>query len=180
MLISSSIINTYYMCTRTRNYKFHRRTDPLSSPHAKYVVTTLDLDPLERPTWGQRVRSNLWFWFSFSWRFLFGLQPPKRPAPPKEKKSKVLEMNIWDPTEMELELFSIYSPAHALLWLAMRSSNWLLSVLVMGVVGIQVSISVNFTISSAELPPVKCNNTLLYSLTQGQTNSGSRNYERIQ
>ncbi|KJA27206.1 hypothetical protein HYPSUDRAFT_35803 [Hypholoma sublateritium FD-334 SS-4] len=139
ILISASIINTYYMCTRTRNYKFHRRTDPISSPHAKYVVTTLDLDPLERPTLGQRVRSNLWYCFSFSWRFLFGLQPPKRPTPPKEKTSKVLEMDIWDPAEMELELFSIYSPAHALLWLAMGSSSWILSVLIMGVVGIQLN-----------------------------------------
>ncbi len=152
MLIFSSIINTYYMCTRTRNYKFHRRTDPLSSPHAKYVVTTLDLDPLERPTWGQRVRSNLWSAFLFHGGFFLACKPPKRPAPIKEKTSKVLEMDIWDPTEMELELFSIYSPAHALLWLAMRSSNWLLSVLVMGVVGIQVFISIHFTISSAEHP----------------------------
>lgn len=167
------------MCTRTRNYKFHRRTDPISSPHAKYVVTTLDLDPLERPTWGQLVRSNLWYSFSYSWRFLFGLQPPKRPVPPKEKTSKVLEMDIWDPSEMELELFSIYSPAHALLWLAMGSSSWILSVLIMGVVGIQVFIFVYSMIFDTEHPLVKCTDVFIYPPAQGQADSRSGNHERV-
>lgn len=140
MLILSSLVNTYYMCTRTRNYQFLRPTGPISSPSAKYVVTTLDLEPLERPTPGQRMRASLWYALCFAWRFLFGLQPPKRPAPIKEKTKRIQEMNIWDPNEFELELFSIYSPAQSLLWLAMASSNWLLSVLIMGVVGFQVRI----------------------------------------
>lgn len=41
---------------------------------------------------------------------------------------------------MELELFSIYSPAHAFLWLGMGYTNWLVSVVVMGLVGVQVSL----------------------------------------
>ncbi|KAF9482766.1 hypothetical protein BDN70DRAFT_800922 [Pholiota conissans] len=139
VLIFSSVLNTYYMCTQTKNYKFHRRSEPIASPHAKFVTTTLDLDPLELPTTAQRIRSNLWYALSYSWRFLFGMRPPKRPLPPKEKTSRTLEMDIWDPKEMELELFSIYSPAHALLWLAMGSSNWLISVLIMGLVGIQLN-----------------------------------------
>ncbi|KAF8201827.1 hypothetical protein BJ912DRAFT_946558 [Pholiota molesta] len=140
LLVFSSVLNTYYLCTRTKNYKFHRRTEPIASPHAKFVTTTLDLEPLEQPTVAQRIRSNLWYAFSYSWRFLFGLRPPKRPLPPKEKTSRVLEMDVWDPSEMELELFSIYSPAHALLWLAMGSSNWLLSILIMGTAGAQLNV----------------------------------------
>ncbi|KAF8964693.1 hypothetical protein BDZ97DRAFT_1939044 [Flammula alnicola] len=139
ILISASILNTYNMWTRTKNYKFHHRTDPIASPHAKFVTTTLDLVPLAQPSLSERIRSNLWYAFSFSWRFLLGLQPPKRATAPKEKTSRVLELDTWDPNEMELELFSIYSPAHALLWLAMGSSNWLFSLMIMGVVGVQLN-----------------------------------------
>ncbi|PPR06672.1 hypothetical protein CVT26_001214 [Gymnopilus dilepis] len=139
LLIGISIFNAYNLCTRTRSYKFLRRTEPLSSPHAKFVVTNLDLEPLERPTFGQRLRADLWWSFSYFWRFLFGLQPPKRASPPREKTSRVQELEVWEPSEMELELFSIYSPAHALLWMAMGSSSWFYSVLIMVLVGLQLN-----------------------------------------
>lgn len=138
VLFLLSGFNTYNLYTRTRTYKFHHRTDPLASPHAKFVVTDLDLEPLARPSLSHRVRANLWFSFSYFWRFLLGMQPPTRPAPPRGKTSRVQELVAWDPSEMELELFSLYSPAHALLWLAMGSSNWFYSILIMGLVSLQV------------------------------------------
>ncbi|KDR81620.1 hypothetical protein GALMADRAFT_239679 [Galerina marginata CBS 339.88] len=140
LLVGSSIFNTYNLCTRTRSYKFHHRPDPLSSPHAKFVVTNLDLVPLERPTFSQRLRTNTWYSFLYFWRFLLGMQPPKRATSPKEKTSRVQELEVWDPSELDLELFSIYSPAHALLWLAMGSSSWVYSVLIMGLVGLQLNV----------------------------------------
>ncbi|KAJ3514845.1 hypothetical protein NLJ89_g2139 [Agrocybe chaxingu] len=137
-LVLVSIYNTYSLATRSRSYKFHHRTDPLSSPHAKFVTTKLDLEPLPQPSFGKRLRSNTWYAFSYFWRFLLGMQPPTRALPPKEKTARVQELDVWEPTELELELFGIYSPAHALLWLAMSSSNWILSLLIMGVVGVQL------------------------------------------
>lgn len=136
LLMSFSVLNTYNLSTRTKNYQLLRRHDPISSPNAK-CVTKMDLECLERPSWGKRIRSNLWYALSFSWRFLLGMQLP-RAGTTKEPTSKVQELIVWTPSEMEMELFSIYSPAHALLWLAIGSTNWLLSILIMGLVGLQV------------------------------------------
>ena len=135
--MSFSVLNTYNLSTRTKYYQFLRRQDPISSPNAKFVVTKMDLERLERPTWGKHIRSNLWYALSLSWRFLLGMQLPHGPAI-KETTSKVQELEVWTPSEMEMELFSIYSPAHAVLWLAIGSTNWLLSILIMGLVGLQV------------------------------------------
>ncbi|KAE9400821.1 hypothetical protein BT96DRAFT_938439 [Gymnopus androsaceus JB14] len=41
--------------------------------------------------------------------------------------------------ELEMMLFSIYSPVHALLWLAANSSNWIVMLVVMGVAGVQLN-----------------------------------------
>lgn len=137
--MSFSILNTYNLSTRTKRYQFLRRQDPISSPNARFVVTKMDLERLERPSWGKRLRSNLWYALSLSWRFLLGMQLPVQAGPAtKETTSKVQELEVWTPSEMEMELFSIYSPAHALLWLAISSTNWLLSILIMGLVGLQV------------------------------------------
>jgi hypothetical protein len=138
LLVFSSIYNTYSMFTRTRTYKFHRKADPLASPHAQFVATNLDLEPLPQPTLKQRVLSNAWYGFSYFWRFLLGMAPPTRSGQPQGKISKVQELRAWDPTDIELELFSIYSPAHAFLWLGMGYTNWLVSILVMGLIGVQV------------------------------------------
>ena len=138
-LIAISIFNSYSLALRNRNYKFHHRTDPLASPHAKFVVTKLDLDPIEQPSLSQRSRSNVSYAFSYSWRWLFGMQPPNRRTPHiKDKTTRVQELGVWEPSELELELFSIYSPAHALLWLGMGSSSWILAFLVMALVSLQV------------------------------------------
>lgn len=67
------------------------------------------------------------------------MQPPSRTAPQiKDKTTRVQELDIWEPAELELELFTIYSPVHALLWLGMGSSSWILSLLAMVLVSLQV------------------------------------------
>lgn len=138
LLMSFSVLNTYNLSTRTKHYQFLRRQDPISSPNARFVVTKMDLERLERPSWGKRIRSNVWYSLSLSWRFLLGMQLPHAGPSTKETTSKVQELEVWTPSEMELELISIYSPAHTLLWLAIGSTNWLLSILIMVVVGLQV------------------------------------------
>jgi hypothetical protein len=149
--VSFSILNTYNLATRNRSYKFHRRKDPLASPHAKFVVTNLDLEPVAQPSLSRRLRADLWYSYSYFWRFLLGMQPPNKGTPPREKTSRVQQLEIWEPSEMELELFSIYSPAHALVWLAIVSSNWLLSLLIMVLIGVQVCPSLRslYSISDA-------------------------------
>jgi len=132
------MLNTYNLSMRNRAYKFHRRKDPLASPHAKFVVTNLDLEPLAQPSLSRRLGTDLWYGYSYFWRFLLGWQPPNKRTPPREKTSRVQQLEIWEPSEMELELFSIYSPAHSLVWLAIVSSNWLLSLLIMVLIGVQV------------------------------------------
>lgn len=139
LLFTFSLFNAYNLALRTRTYKFHHKIDPLASPHAKFVIAKLDLEPVAQPSFSQRLRSNLWFAFSYSWRWLLGMQPPSRGIPQmKEKTTRVQELYVWDPTELELELFSIYSPAHALIWLGMGSSYWMLSLLVMILLSFQV------------------------------------------
>ncbi|KAF4614771.1 hypothetical protein D9613_003065 [Agrocybe pediades] len=140
LLILASLFNTYKLATTTKTYKFHYRPEPLASPHAKFVATNIDLEPLPRPSLGQRVRTSTWYYFSYFWRFLLGMQPPTRATPLREKTTRVQELDMWVPGELELELFSIYSPAHSLLWIALPSSNWIYTVLIMGVVGIQLNV----------------------------------------
>ena len=109
------------------------------------------------------------------------MQLPHAGPATKEATSKVQELEVWTPSEMETELFSIYSPAHALLWLAIGSTNWLLSILIMGLVSLQVchtnsSRVVYFlTIFIAERIVI-----CVYPAPERQTNSCSRDNERIQ
>ena len=180
LLMSFSVLNTYNLSTRTKHYQFLRRQDPISSPNPNFVVTKMDLERLERPSWSKRIRLNIWYVLSLSWRFLFGMQLPHAGPASKEATSKVQELEVWTPSEMETELFSIYSPAHALLWLAIGSTNWLLSILIMGLVSLQVcqkifSIKHFLTIFIAE-----CIVTCIYPAPKRQTNSCCRDNERIQ
>ena len=67
------------------------------------------------------------------------MQPPSRRIPQtKDKTTRQQELDIWEPSELELELFSLYSPAHALLWLGMGSFSWILALLVMVLISLQV------------------------------------------
>ncbi|EKM82675.1 hypothetical protein AGABI1DRAFT_118118 [Agaricus bisporus var. burnettii JB137-S8] len=154
LLIFSSIFNTAYLFSRTRIYRFHKSTAPLSSPNARTVAAELDFEPLKPPSLMAQLRSGLWYAFSYSWRWLLGMSPPSMSKPLPPKTSKVQQLSAWNPGELELELFSIYSPIHALLWLATSSANWILLLFIMGLTSVQLNIiihSYNIRIRDKEL-----------------------------
>jgi hypothetical protein len=138
LLIFASIFNMAYLFSRTRIYRFHKSTDPLSSPNARTVAAELDFEPLKPPSLVAQLRSGAWYAFSYSWRWLLGMSPPTMNKPLPPKTSKVQQLSAWSPGELELELFSLYSPIHALLWLATSSTNWILLLFVMGLTSVQV------------------------------------------
>lgn len=54
------------------------------------------------------------------------------------KVEKVQQLSVWEPGELEMRLFTVYSPAHAFLWMATTGSNWIVMFAIMGIVGLQV------------------------------------------
>ncbi|KAF9454499.1 hypothetical protein P691DRAFT_806680 [Macrolepiota fuliginosa MF-IS2] len=143
LLIFGSVFNTAYLFSRTRIYQFHKRIDPLSSPNAKTIAAELDVEPLKPPSLGAQLRAGAWYAFSYSWRWLLGMKPPQMYKPVPPKMTKVQQLLVWNPGELELELFSLYSPIHALLWLATSSSNWILMFFVMGLTSVQLNILIH-------------------------------------
>lgn len=49
------------------------------------------------------------------------------------------QLQVWTPGELEMVLFAIYSPVHALLWMAFTSANWIIMAAIMGVTSMHVS-----------------------------------------
>ena len=150
ILILASVFNTAYLFSRTKIYRFHHRRDPLSSPNAKTVAAELDFEPLKPPSLGAQLRSGAWYAFSYSWRWLLGMMPPTMNKSLPPRSAQIQELSTWSPGMLELELFSLYSPIHALLWLATSSSNWIIMLFIMGLTGVQVLDSSN-TLSSPKL-----------------------------
>jgi Protein of unknown function (DUF2418) len=134
-----SVLNTIYLFSRIRLYRLHHRHEPVSSPNAAFVSAQLDFEPLLPPSLASRIREGAWSAFSSFWRFLFGLEAMP-PQPLAGKMARVQQMNVWFPGELEMRLFSLYSPAHALLWMATTSANWMLTLVIMGMVGVQVKV----------------------------------------
>ncbi|KAG6814350.1 hypothetical protein H0H92_010935 [Tricholoma furcatifolium] len=116
LLIAAAVLNAVYLFTRIRLYRLHRRPEPVSSPNARFVSAQLDFDPLEVPPLKSRIASTLWFAFSYSWRWLLGMKLPAR-GQVTGKAARVQQMEVWAPGTQETVLFTVYSPAHALLWL---------------------------------------------------------------
>ncbi|KAJ3761460.1 hypothetical protein EV360DRAFT_93003 [Lentinula raphanica] len=140
-LIGTSIANAVYAFTRIKIYRLHRRVEPVSSPNAKFVDSDdLDFDSLEPPSLAVRFRAGLWNAFIAFWRFLLGLRPSTKVPSSARKSTRVQQLEIWTPGDLELMLFNIYSPVHALLWMATNSSNWIIMLLIMGLVGVQLHV----------------------------------------
>jgi hypothetical protein len=137
-LFAAAVLNAIYLFSRIKLYRLHLRPDPVSSPNAKFVAAQLDFQPLEPPPLTARIRKSLWFGFSASWRFLLGMQPPVYNTAPPAKTARVQQLEVWTPGDLELMLFNVYSPVHVFLWMATGSSNWMMMVFVMGLVGAQV------------------------------------------
>ncbi|KAK0210762.1 hypothetical protein DFS33DRAFT_1295335 [Desarmillaria ectypa] len=137
LLIAGSLANSIFLFTRIRLYHLHQQPDPVSSPNAKYVSAELDFEPLEPPSLLSRFRSGAWAAFLAFWRFLLGIEPSK--STPSKRMSRVQQIDMWSPGDLETLVFCIYSPAHALLWCATGSSNWMIMLLIMGVVGLELN-----------------------------------------
>jgi hypothetical protein len=133
LLVLGSILNAVYLFSRMKLYRMHRRKEAVSSPNAAFVSAKLDIEP---PSLGSRVASRAWHAFSTFWRFLLGMSGP---AENTAILGKVIELNVWNPGEMERRLICLYSPAHSLLWMATNSANWMMIMIIMVIVGTQVS-----------------------------------------
>jgi hypothetical protein len=138
LLVGASVLNVVYLFSRIRLYRLHHNPEPVSSPNAAFVSAQLDFEPLVPPPLLSRIYAASWFAFISIWRFLLGMGP----LPPKPvlhgKTSRVQELSVWNPGELDLRLFGIYSPVHALLWMATTSANWMLTLFIMGMLSAQV------------------------------------------
>jgi hypothetical protein len=137
LLIAASVFNSYHLINRTKTYTLNARSDPVSSPHATFVRT--EVSP--RPAPPVSLSTRLWHLFSVCWRWLLNFDPPKA----RHTRScddgpvrRVQQLEVWTPGELEATLFCIYSPAHVLLWMATGSSNWIIMLFIMVLVGLQV------------------------------------------
>lgn len=142
ILISASVLNTLYLFSRTRLYQLNLATDPVASPHAAFVPRyTPSNDALPSTPLYISIFIHLWRAFVVSIRFLLNLSPPKDRQRSRNGagEEKVQQLEVWTPGELEMGLFAIYSPVHALLWLALTGANWMLMGFIMGIVGMQVS-----------------------------------------
>ncbi|KAG6820356.1 hypothetical protein H0H93_001548 [Arthromyces matolae] len=138
LLLVAAVLNTIYLFTRLRVYRLHHRAEPVSSPNARFVSAQLDFEPLSVASMGSRVRSGMWFVFSYSWRWLAGLKLPTRMGMGGGgKMARVQQLEVWSPGRFETELFTVYSPVHAIGWMATSSTNWIAMILVMGMVWAQ-------------------------------------------
>ncbi|CAL1705050.1 unnamed protein product [Somion occarium] len=143
LLLAASILNTMSLFTRTRIYQLNLARDPVPSPHAKFVprsspTPTSDSQQKKTPLL-LNILKYFWHAFIVSVRFLLNLSPPKdRQTIVGIGQERVQQLEVWSPGELELALFAIYSPAHALLWMATTSANWMIMLLVMLIVGVQL------------------------------------------
>ena len=173
ILVSASVLNTLYLFTRTKTYHLTLASDLVSSPHASFV---------KRPRTPHRQSSKellgpprsafalagafvlsclaaLWRGLVVSTRFLLNLSPPKaKPPKPWEEDERVQQLEVWTPGELELALFGLYSPVHAMLWMAVTTANWMLLFFSMFITSVQVRPSFKF---------LSC---LLYAFTETRPN----------
>ena len=141
LLFAFSVANASYLFSRTRKYHFHQRQDIIASPNAKFVSKDWDTETVVQKTLWKRVLSGLWWCISASFRFLLNMSPPSTtPTSKTHSNAKVQELDVWAPGDLELQLFSLYSPVHSLLWLATGVSNWIVMLMSMGLLTIMVSL----------------------------------------
>lgn len=138
LLVATTFANAIYLFSRTRVYRFHRQPDPLSSPNAKFTSANFDQEPEASISVTGRLVSGAWRAFAYFWRFLLGIQQPAPLNSLSGKTTRVQELQVWNPGELELTLFGIYSPVHPFLWMATSITNWILMFFVMFLVSFQV------------------------------------------
>jgi len=140
LLVGAAFGNAAYLFSRTRKYHFHKKADPIASPNAKFVSKDWDKPRPIRRSWWKVCFAFLWWVFVSFWRFLLNVSPPSPTAKNSSPQSKVQELEVWAPGELELQLFSLYSPVHALLWLAIKQTNWIVMLFSMGLLTITLNV----------------------------------------
>ncbi|KAG5635838.1 hypothetical protein H0H81_009978 [Sphagnurus paluster] len=90
----AALLNAVYLFTRIRVYRLHQRSDPVSSPNARFVSAELDFEPLETPSLAARMRTQTGYAFSYSWRWLLNLKPPTRPGQATGRMSRVQQLDL--------------------------------------------------------------------------------------
>lgn len=137
LLIGGSFLNALTLFTRIKLYNLYNRPDLVNSPRAVFVTAELDHIPLEPPPLRQRFMK----WFKQTlrtlWSFFWNMKSSQR-GDNGSRFERIQQLSVWDPGMFESTLLTIYSPAHAFLWSATNTSNWIMMFSIMGLVGIQV------------------------------------------
>ncbi|KAK7693708.1 hypothetical protein QCA50_003280 [Cerrena zonata] len=150
LLIGASILNAMSLFTRTKIYQLNLAREPVASPNAKFVprsssdssrssTPTTTSTPSKLISFLFSLLKHFWRAFVISVRFLLNLSPPKsQQTSGGVWGERVQQLEVWTPGELEMFLFSVYSPVHALLWMATNSANWMIMLVVMFITGAQL------------------------------------------
>lgn len=142
ILLLASCANALFVFSRLRIYQLLKRPDPVGSTSSRFVDSpqTQDISELRPDPLHVRLGRSVWRMVKAFVFFLLAIKT----SVPEDKKSrphKVQQLELWEPGQIECKVFCIYSPAHALLWMATTGSNWVLMFIIMGIIAVQVCLS---------------------------------------
>ncbi|KAG9126488.1 hypothetical protein FRC07_003234 [Ceratobasidium sp. 392] len=140
-LLIGSLLNCLYMFTSIRSYQLHLRDNMVDSPRAKMVqvdmtTATRDMDNRPTPSLTWRLANALKFRLAATWKSLWGSKDGRETS--REESRRVQQLDAWEPEELKMALFSVYSPAHSLLWMVFSSSTWFVALILMVVISGQI------------------------------------------
>ncbi|KAH7343652.1 hypothetical protein B0J17DRAFT_713817 [Rhizoctonia solani] len=140
LLLLGSLLNALYLFTTVRTYHLHLRDNMVDSPRAKMVhmdmtsaARDMDTQPPTSLVW--RAVRGLGIHIASAWRLILGSKAGKSTS---RSANNVQQLDMWNPGELELSLFSVYSPAHALLWMIFSSHTWFVALILMAVISGQI------------------------------------------
>ncbi|KAG9091622.1 hypothetical protein FS749_016407 [Ceratobasidium sp. UAMH 11750] len=141
LLLIGSLLNCLYMFINTRSYQLHLRENMVDSPRAKMV--RMDMTTAARDMDNQRASSLTWrlarglgLHITSAWKSLWGSKNGRRTL--QDDSHAVQQLDVWEPDELKMALFSVYSPAHALLWMIFSSGTWFIALILMAVISFQI------------------------------------------
>jgi len=140
LLLLISVGNTLYLFTRIRTYHLHLRPELVPSTHASLVSKNF-LTPPSPTSILQKVMRLMAQSIKIAWRLVVGASPSPEDLIPLDlqpNSNKVQQLDVWFPGEMEMAIFTVYSPAHYFAWKIFSSSNWLWTFILMGLLSLQL------------------------------------------
>ncbi|KAG8770157.1 hypothetical protein FRC12_004474 [Ceratobasidium sp. 428] len=140
-LILGSLLNCLYLFTNTRSYQLHLQSNMVDSPRAKMVRVDMtpaarDMDNRPPPSLVWRLARGLSVHLASAWKLLWGSKSGRETS--WDDIHTVQQIDIWMPDELKMALFSVYSPAHALLWMIFSSSTWFIAFILMAMISGQI------------------------------------------